>query len=195
MTDLDKLSTTPIPTAYTFHLRLTVWAYLFFLPFQLYQYLGWLTIPATTVAAITYLGFLEIGAQVCLRSKLYEKLKEGNWKIQMPFAYDQSDLDLDGFVGKLSRQLAQVTAVSLRHLYTESRCNFQAVPIQYAKLSNRPIKPESTFSSDTQHDCTRNSRHPSAGPPGNDNGLCRRLSHSKRVSNSTYISEIPRKVC
>jgi putative membrane protein len=95
LTDLDKLSTTPIPTAYTFHLRLTVWTYLFFLPFQLYNCLGWVTIPATVVAAVTYLGFLEIGQQ-----------------IESPFNYDQSDLDLDGLVGKLTGQLAQLTAVS-----------------------------------------------------------------------------------
>lgn len=99
MSDLDKLATTPIPSAYSFHLRLTVWAYLFFLPFQLQQYIGWITIPATAIAAIIYLGFLEIGAQ-----------------IEMPFPYDQSDLDLDKFVLKIAHQLAEVTAV--RPAYT-----------------------------------------------------------------------------
>lgn len=94
ISDLDKIATTPIPSAYSFHLRLTVWAYLFFLPFQLYQYIGWLTIPATAVASVTYLGFLEIGAQ-----------------IEMPFGYEQSDLDLDKFVLKIAQQLAEVTAV------------------------------------------------------------------------------------
>jgi predicted membrane chloride channel (bestrophin family) len=95
ISDLDKIATTPIPSAYSFHLRLTVWAYLFFLPFQLHDTLGWVTIPATAVASITYLGFLEIGAQ-----------------IEMPFGYEQSDLDLDKFVMKISNQLAEVTAVS-----------------------------------------------------------------------------------
>ncbi|ORY20578.1 Bestrophin, RFP-TM, chloride channel-domain-containing protein [Naematelia encephala] len=93
MSDLEKIATTPIPSAYSFHLRLTVWAYLFFLPFQLYSLLGWVTIPATAVAAVTYLGFLEIGAQ-----------------IEMPFAYDQSDLNMDSFVLKITEQLAEVTA-------------------------------------------------------------------------------------
>lgn len=95
ITDLDKIATTPIPSAYTVQLRLTVWIYLFFLPFQLYPTLKWVTIPATAIAAVTYLGFLEIGAQ-----------------IEMPFAYDQSDLDLDKFCLKLNHQLAEVTAVS-----------------------------------------------------------------------------------
>jgi predicted membrane chloride channel (bestrophin family) len=100
LSDLDKIATTPIPSAYSFHLRFAVWAYLFFLPFQIFPTLGWLTIPATAIASVTYLGFLEIGAQ-----------------IEMPFAYDQSDLDLDRYVMKIVHQLAEVTAVS--RAYTE----------------------------------------------------------------------------
>jgi putative membrane protein len=95
LSDLDKLATTPIPTAYSFHLRMTVLLYLFFLPFQLQQYLNWVAIPATAIASIVYLGFLEIGNQ-----------------IEMPFAYDQSDLDLDKYVLKIAMQLAEITAVS-----------------------------------------------------------------------------------
>ena len=58
ISDLDKIATTPLPSAYRSQLRLTVWAYLFFLPVQLYQYLGWVTIPAVAIAAVIYLGFL-----------------------------------------------------------------------------------------------------------------------------------------
>lgn len=64
LSDLDKIASTPIPSAYSFHLRLTVWAYLLFLPFQIYPLLGWNTIPAVAIAAVTYLGFLEIGCQI-----------------------------------------------------------------------------------------------------------------------------------
>lgn len=90
VSDLDKLATTPIPAAYSFHLRLTVWAYLFFLPFQIYSYVGWVTIPAEAIASIIFIGLLEIGAE-----------------IEMPIGYDQSDLDLDGFVVAITQQLAQ----------------------------------------------------------------------------------------
>ncbi|WVQ78804.1 hypothetical protein IAT38_000895 [Cryptococcus sp. DSM 104549] len=93
ISDLEKIATTPIPSAYTFHLRLTVYAYLFFIPFQVYNYIGWVAIPGTAIAAIIYLGFLEIGMQ-----------------IEMPFYYDQSDLDLDEFVLRISHQIAQLTA-------------------------------------------------------------------------------------
>ena len=95
MSDLDKIASTPIPLAYSFHLRLTVWAYLFFLPFQVYSYVGWVTIPAGFIAAVIFLGLLEISAQ-----------------IEMPFGYEESDLDLDKFVSNIEHQLAQVTAVS-----------------------------------------------------------------------------------
>ncbi len=36
--DLRKIATTPLPIAYSFHLRLTVWAYSLLLPFQVYSY-------------------------------------------------------------------------------------------------------------------------------------------------------------
>ncbi|WVQ78805.1 hypothetical protein IAT38_000896 [Cryptococcus sp. DSM 104549] len=93
ISDLEKIATTPIPSAYTFHLHLTVYAYLFFIPFQVYTYIGWVAIPATAIASTIYLGFLEIGMQ-----------------IEMPFNYDQSDLDLDEFVLRISHQIAQLTA-------------------------------------------------------------------------------------
>ncbi|WWC88091.1 uncharacterized protein L201_002995 [Kwoniella dendrophila CBS 6074] len=93
ISDSEKIAATKIPAAYTYHLRLTVYIYLFLLPFQLYNYIGWVTIPATALASTIYLGFLEIGMQ-----------------IEMPFGYDQSDLDLDKFVLRIAHQLAQITS-------------------------------------------------------------------------------------
>ena len=128
VSDLDKIATTPIPSAYSFHLRLTVWAYLFFLPFQIYTYIGWLTIPATAVASITYLGFLEIGAQ-----------------IEMPFGYEQSDLDLDKFVLKITQQLAQVTAVGHSHINLSVKPNSLIVTVPHGRFSQEyrsfPLEP------------------------------------------------------
>ncbi|KAG8679008.1 hypothetical protein FRC09_019334, partial [Ceratobasidium sp. 395] len=60
---LRRVATTPIPFAYQAHLRMAVWLYLLFLPFQIYDSLKWVTIPATLFAAFLYLGFLEIGAE------------------------------------------------------------------------------------------------------------------------------------
>ena len=53
-----------VPFAYQAHLRMAIWLYLFFLPFQIQTQMKWLTIPATTFAAFLFLGFLEIGAEM-----------------------------------------------------------------------------------------------------------------------------------
>ncbi|KAG9103862.1 hypothetical protein FRC07_009911, partial [Ceratobasidium sp. 392] len=90
---LRRVATTPIPFAYQAHLRMAVWLYLFFLPFQIYDTLKWITIPATLFAAFLYLGFLEIGAE-----------------IENPFMYDENDLDVDSYCLSIARELAEITA-------------------------------------------------------------------------------------
>ncbi|QRW02772.1 bestrophin protein [Ceratobasidium sp. AG-Ba] len=90
---LRRVATTPIPFAYQAHLRMAVWLYLLFLPFQVYSSLNWVTIPATLFAAFLYLGFLEIGAE-----------------IENPFMYDENDLDIDSYCLNIARELAEITA-------------------------------------------------------------------------------------
>lgn len=90
---LDRIRTTPLPFAYQAHLRMSLWFYLFFLPFQIYKAMVWVTIPATAFTAFLLLGFLEIGQE-----------------IENPFNYDLNDLDLDGFCLTLQRDLHQITA-------------------------------------------------------------------------------------
>jgi len=90
---LDRIKSTPLPFAYQAHLRLTVWLYLFFLPFQILGNMGYLTIVATAFSSLLLLGFLEIGQE-----------------IENPFNYDLNDLDLDGFCLALQRELHEITA-------------------------------------------------------------------------------------
>jgi len=90
---LRRIATTPIPFAYQAHLRMAIWLYLFFLPFQIYPALKWVTIPATLFAAFLFLGFLEIGAE-----------------IENPFNYDDNDLDIDGYCLSIGRELAEIMA-------------------------------------------------------------------------------------
>ncbi|KAG8741901.1 hypothetical protein FRC12_015519 [Ceratobasidium sp. 428] len=72
---------------------MAVWLYLLFLPFQIYDSLKWVTIPATLFAAFLYLGFLEIGAE-----------------IENPFMYDENDLDIDSYCLSIAREIAEITA-------------------------------------------------------------------------------------
>ncbi|TFK41737.1 Bestrophin, RFP-TM, chloride channel-domain-containing protein [Crucibulum laeve] len=93
LSDLERICNTPLPFAYQAHLRISVWTYLFFLPFQIEASFKYLTIPATAFAAFLLLGFLEIGHE-----------------IENPFNYDLNDLDLDYFCLAIQRELHQITA-------------------------------------------------------------------------------------
>ncbi|GFZ48750.1 hypothetical protein JCM24511_06499 [Saitozyma sp. JCM 24511] len=64
LSDLSKLTSSPLPRPYTFQVQLFIWLYLIFLPFQLYPTYGYITIPAVAVAAIAFLGFLELACQL-----------------------------------------------------------------------------------------------------------------------------------
>jgi hypothetical protein len=93
VTNLERVRTTPIPFAYQAHLRMTIWLYLLFLPFQIYNTLKWITIPATAFTAFLLLGFLEIGQE-----------------IENPFQYDENDLDLESFCRSIAQELSEITA-------------------------------------------------------------------------------------
>jgi len=91
--NLERIGNTPLPFAYQAHLRMSLWLYLFFLPFQIFSTFKYLTIPGTAFASFLLLGFLEIGQE-----------------IENPFNYDLNDLDLDSFCLSIERDLHEVTA-------------------------------------------------------------------------------------
>lgn len=93
-TNLDKILTTPIPYGYIVHLKLVIWGYLIFLPFQLVNTFGICTVPATALVAIAFLGFMRVGQE-----------------IENPFGYYLNDLDMDYFCHHLiAPELAKITA-------------------------------------------------------------------------------------
>ncbi|KAF5363089.1 hypothetical protein D9758_012627 [Tetrapyrgos nigripes] len=93
LSNLERIGNTPLPFAYQAHLRMSLWIYLFFLPFQIESVMGYLTIPGTAFAAFLFLGFLEIGQE-----------------IENPFNYDLNDLDLDMFCLGIMREMNEITA-------------------------------------------------------------------------------------
>ncbi|KAJ3478799.1 hypothetical protein NLI96_g9513 [Meripilus lineatus] len=101
VTNLERIKNTPLPFAYQAHLRLSLWLYLFFLPFQIYGAFGYLCIPATAFASFLLTGFLEIGQEISL------KLAANS---ENPFNYDLNDLDLDHFCLTIQRELHEITA-------------------------------------------------------------------------------------
>ncbi|KAF9038437.1 Bestrophin, RFP-TM, chloride channel-domain-containing protein [Panaeolus papilionaceus] len=90
--NLERICNTPLPFAYQAHLRMSLWLYLVLLPFQMYSFFGYITIPATAFTAFLLVGFLEIGQE-----------------IENPFNYDLNDLDLDGFCLSIQRDLQEIT--------------------------------------------------------------------------------------
>ncbi|PPQ78112.1 hypothetical protein CVT26_007516 [Gymnopilus dilepis] len=92
VSNLERICNTPLPFAYQAHLRVSLWIYLALLPFQIYTFYGFITIPATAFASFLLLGFLEIGQE-----------------IENPFNYDLNDLDLDYFCLSIERDLHEIT--------------------------------------------------------------------------------------
>ncbi|RXK41348.1 hypothetical protein M231_01253 [Tremella mesenterica] len=64
MADMSRLSNGPLPPIYRFQLQVAVWTFLFLLPFQVIDELGWYTVPVMFLAVVTYEGFLEVGLQI-----------------------------------------------------------------------------------------------------------------------------------
>ncbi|GAA6007685.1 uncharacterized protein JCM10292_002854 [Rhodotorula paludigena] len=93
LTGLERVLLTPIPVAYSLHLRHVIWLYLLLLPSQTHETLGWLAVPATALATFVFLGLLRLGDQ-----------------IENPLGYDPSDLDLESFALTVLRELREVVS-------------------------------------------------------------------------------------
>jgi len=95
LSGLERILTTPIPFSYGVHLWTVCLLYVFFLPFQLWKSLGYVTIPATGIAAFLFFGFLVAGEE-----------------IENPFGYDKNDLNLDHFCHNIIHaELFAITSV------------------------------------------------------------------------------------
>ncbi|KAG9015705.1 hypothetical protein FRB90_004370 [Tulasnella sp. 427] len=86
LTGLERILTTPIPFSYTIHLWAVATIFVTLLPFQLWTTFHYTTIPATSLAAFIFFGFLVAGEE-----------------IENPFGYDMNDLNLDHFTQNIIR--------------------------------------------------------------------------------------------
>ncbi|ORZ37002.1 Bestrophin, RFP-TM, chloride channel-domain-containing protein [Catenaria anguillulae PL171] len=91
VTNLERILTSPIPIAYTVHLKQALYIYLLILPFQIIQQFFALTILIVFLAAFTLLGVESIGQE-----------------IENPFGYDLNDLPIDKFVHDMREEIAAV---------------------------------------------------------------------------------------
>ena len=83
-------------------MRRCVGLYLFLLPFQIVEEFGWYTIPAVTIAAFFFLGFLA-AAEELEQPFGYDEASEGTQHFELTAEWGlspcriQNDLDLDLF--------------------------------------------------------------------------------------------------
>lgn len=118
---LERISNTPIPIAYSITIAQVTWVYILLLPLQLWNFLGWLTIPGTLFAAYIVLSFERVGRE-----------------IEDPFGTDVNDLPLDEYCRELSADFDVltrapapqakdwVTAPANRVLYPLSMASFES---------------------------------------------------------------------
>ncbi|CAE6494627.1 unnamed protein product [Rhizoctonia solani] len=91
-TDLEKVSNDQLPYSYRSQLWGCTYLYLFFLPFQLWRPLKYVTIPGTALAALIFLGLLSAGGE-----------------IENPVDDDRNDLNLHEFCKELRQDLEALT--------------------------------------------------------------------------------------
>lgn len=89
----ERVLKTPLPLAYSIVISQITWIYVLFLPFQLYDKLGWVTVPGTVGAAYIILGLAAIGRE-----------------IENPFGRDVNDLGLDRYCAGLQTDLNVLTS-------------------------------------------------------------------------------------
>ncbi|KAG0050401.1 hypothetical protein BGZ83_004825 [Gryganskiella cystojenkinii] len=87
-TNMERIVFTPIPMAYSIHLRQVVYLYCLAIPFTFLTALGWLTIPLMCLVSFTLFGMEAIATE-----------------IQNPFGKDANDLHMDEFCQDLKREL------------------------------------------------------------------------------------------
>jgi predicted membrane chloride channel (bestrophin family) len=90
---LDRVLNTPLPIAYSIAISQITWVYVMVLPFQLYDSLGFVTIPGCIFAAYIILGLSAIGRE-----------------IENPFGHDVNDLPLEAFCEELEMDIDCITA-------------------------------------------------------------------------------------
>ena len=91
----ERILNTPMPLAYSLHLRHLIYLYCLIFPFQVVDSLHWLTIPATCLVAFALFGIEEIGVE-----------------IQNPFGYDENDLELDRYCEIIRNNVEEIVAIT-----------------------------------------------------------------------------------
>jgi ion channel-forming bestrophin family protein len=91
----ERILKTPIPLAYSIHLKQLLLLYCFLLPFQIVQSLGWWTGLISALISFTLLGIEAIGLE-----------------IENPFGHDENDLPLDAICTTMKRNIDDLISLT-----------------------------------------------------------------------------------
>lgn len=91
----ERILKTPIPLAYSIHLKQLLLLYCLTLPFQLVDKLGWVTAPIVALISFTVFGIEAIGIE-----------------IENPFGYDHNDLPLDQICSTMKRNIEDLITLA-----------------------------------------------------------------------------------
>lgn len=91
--NVERVLATPLPLGYNILISQIVLLYVYLLPFQLYDALGWITIPATLAASYIIIGLAAIGNE-----------------LENPFGNDVNDLPLDVYCDQLRKEFDIITS-------------------------------------------------------------------------------------
>lgn len=91
----ERIQKTPIPAAYSIHLKQILLIYCVFLPFQIVDAFGWITGLATIMVTFVLLGIEEIAEE-----------------IEDPFGSDPNDLPLDQICHNINRNIEDLISLS-----------------------------------------------------------------------------------
>ncbi|KAF1820575.1 uncharacterized protein K489DRAFT_390027 [Dissoconium aciculare CBS 342.82] len=90
----ERVLNTPLPIAYSISISQITWAYVFALPFQLVDPLGWVAIPGAVAGAYMILGIAQIGRE-----------------LEDPFGHDVNDLPLDSYCHEIANDIDALTSM------------------------------------------------------------------------------------
>ena len=107
MIGCDRISSTPLPKAYSIHLKHLLLIYCLSLPFTLVAELQWLTVPAVGVITFALLGIEEIGLE-----------------IENPFGDDPNDLPLEKYCSLLQGDIEELIQYGDQSSFSAKSRNF-----------------------------------------------------------------------
>lgn len=113
---LHRAATTSSPAPYTFHLKVSIWAFLVFLPFQQYSTLGWWVIAVEFAVALVYLGFIQVGVVVA------NPFTPGTGKD------GKALLPMDQMTGRIEAQLEKITGFNIDHILQDLDLDLPEAP-------------------------------------------------------------------